>query len=76
MAAMLLAADLAFLECREHKPEGARELHPSDSEQFRPAPRTCHGVGGRLRMRRTDCDSDVLDNPFAVRRPRIDWLRL
>src|SRR5215471_12607097 len=29
---------------------------PSDSEQFRSAPRTCHGVGGRLRMRRTDCD--------------------
>jgi hypothetical protein len=25
MIAMLLAADLAFLECREHKPEGARE---------------------------------------------------
>src|SRR5215472_11536725 len=30
--------------------------HSSDSEQFRPTPRTCHGVGGRLRMRRTDCE--------------------
>ena len=29
---------------------------PSDSERFRSAPRTCHGVGGRLTMRRTDCE--------------------
>src|SRR6478609_11690842 len=27
-----------------------------DSEQFRPAPRTCQRVGGRLRMRWTDCE--------------------
>jgi hypothetical protein len=27
-----------------------------DSEQFRFNPRTCHGVGGRLSMWRTDCE--------------------
>ena len=27
-----------------------------DSERFRSTPRTCLGIGGRLRMRRTDCE--------------------
>ena len=27
------------------------KAHPSDSEQFRPVPRTCQGLGGRLMMR-------------------------
>src|SRR5262249_28551747 len=36
------------------------ELQNLDSEQFRSTPRTCHGVGGRLRMRRTAARGEAL----------------
>ena len=47
-----------------------------DSEQFRSAPRTCHGAGGRLRMRRADCEGGSPRVRYTTARFRHPaWLR-
>src|SRR5262249_38600540 len=43
---------------------------PPDSAQFRSTPRTCHRVGGRLRMRRTDCEGGSPRVRYATARFR------
>src|SRR6516164_1535368 len=52
-----------------------RDFRP-ESRLFRSAPRTCHGVGGRLRMRWTDCEGGSPRVRYTTARFRHPaWLR-
>src|SRR6516164_1339908 len=52
------------------------QLFTAESELFRSAPRTCHGDGGRLTMRRTDCEGGSPRVRYTTARFRHPaWLR-